>query len=61
MGTILVTLVGLVLAAPFFELYSSPVGGAISLFIIYIGLSQAWRLTGRRQILIMGPYQPSET
>jgi hypothetical protein len=42
-------------AAPFFGLTS--VGGLISLFIIFIGLRQAWRLTGRSGILVMGPYE----
>jgi hypothetical protein len=30
--------------------------GLISLFILFIGMHQAWRLTGRSQILVMGPY-----
>jgi len=36
---------------------TSGVSGIISLFIIFIGLKQAWRLTGRSGILLMGPYQ----
>jgi hypothetical protein len=43
-------------AAPFFGL-TTGVGGFISLFIIFIGLRQAWRLTARSEILVMGPYQ----
>jgi hypothetical protein len=42
-------------AAPLFNVTS--VGGLISLFIIFIGLRQAWRLTGRSEILVMGPYE----
>jgi hypothetical protein len=42
-------------AARFFGLTS--VGGLISLFIIFIGLRQAWRLTGWSGILVMGPYE----
>jgi len=42
-------------AAPLFN--ATSVGGLISLFIIFIGLRQAWRLTGRSEILVMGPYQ----
>jgi len=43
-------------AAPFFGL-TSGVSGLISLFIIFIGLRQAWRLTARHEILVMGPYE----
>ena len=46
-------------AAPFMSL-TSGVSGLISLFIIFIGLRQAWKLTERREILLMGPY-PVET
>jgi hypothetical protein len=42
--------------APFLAL-TSGVSGIISLFIIFIGLKQAWRLTGRSEIPVMGPYQ----
>jgi hypothetical protein len=45
-------------AAPFFGL-ASGVSGLISLFIIFIGLQRAWRLTARSQILVMGPYEYS--
>lgn len=52
----LVILVLLFAAAPFFAL-TRGIGGFISLFIIFIGLQQAWRLTGRSEILVMGPYE----
>ncbi|HTS60650.1 MAG TPA: hypothetical protein VMH28_01425 [Candidatus Acidoferrales bacterium] len=52
----LVILVLLFAAAPLFGL-TTGVGGLISLFIIFIGLRQAWRLTARSEILVMGPYQ----
>ena len=42
--------------APFLSLGSSGISGLISLFIIFIGLQRAWKLTGRSEILIMGPY-----
>ncbi len=42
--------------APFLSLGSSGVSGLISIFIIFIGLQRAWRLTGRSEILLMGPY-----
>jgi hypothetical protein len=50
------TLILLFAAAPFLGL-ASGISGLISLFIIFIGLRQAWRLTGRSQILVMGPYE----
>jgi len=43
-------------AAPFMAL-ASGVGALISLFIIFIGLQRAWKLTGRSDILLMGPYE----
>lgn len=48
----------LVLAAvsPFLELASSPVGGLISLFILFIGLQRAWALTAGHEILVKGPF-----
>jgi hypothetical protein len=48
----------LILAAisPFLELGSSPVGGLISLFILFIGLQRAWALTAGHEILVTGPY-----
>jgi hypothetical protein len=57
LGAILVLLL-LFAAAPFFGL-TTGVSGLISLLIIFIGLRQAWRLTGRSQILLMGPYESS--
>jgi hypothetical protein len=47
-------------AAPFFGL-ASGVSGLISLFIIFIGLKQAWRLTARSDILVVGPYETSSS
>ena len=52
----IVTLLLLFAAAPFFGL-TEGIGGLISLFIIFIGLRQAWTLTGRSEILVMGPYE----
>ena len=43
-------------AAPFLSL-ASGVSALITLFIIFIGLKQAWRITARSEILIMGPYE----
>ncbi|MGC2659087.1 MAG: hypothetical protein WA324_14095 [Bryobacteraceae bacterium] len=52
---LLLTLAWLGLAAPFLAL-SNPMN-LISLFIILIGLRQAWHLTGRSDLVITGPYQ----
>jgi hypothetical protein len=46
----------LVLISPFLQLKSSPVGGLISLFILFIGLQRAWVLTARHEIMVTGPY-----
>jgi hypothetical protein len=54
---VLLFLLMLLIAAPFFGLGS--IGGFISLFIIFIGLRQAWRMTGRSEILVTGPYGPA--
>ena len=55
LGAALVALVALAAAAPFLSL-GSGLSGLITLFIIFIGLQRAWRLTGRTDLLIMGPY-----
>jgi hypothetical protein len=44
-------------ASPFIALSRGT--GIFYLLMIVIGLRQAWKMTGRREILIMGPYQPS--
>jgi hypothetical protein len=51
-----ITLLLLFAAAPFFGL-TAGIGGLITLFIVFIGLQRAWRLTGRSEILVMGPYE----
>jgi hypothetical protein len=55
-GGTLVTLLMLAAAAPLLML-GSGVGAWISLFIIFIGLHRAWNLTGRTEVLLMGPYE----
>jgi hypothetical protein len=49
----IVTLLLIFAAAPFLGL-ANGVGALVSLFTIFIGLRQAWTLTGRREVLIMG-------
>ena len=51
----IIMLVLILAAAPFLGLAS--VSGWITLFIIFIGLQRAWKLTARPDILIMGPYE----
>jgi hypothetical protein len=43
-------------AEPFLELKTSPAGGLISLFILFVGLQRAWALTARHEIMVTGPY-----
>ena len=52
----LIALLVVFAAAPFFGL-TTGIGGWISLFIIFIGLQQAWRLTARSEILVTGPFE----
>lgn len=56
MGSAVLVLLLFGLAAPFLMLRAG-VGAILSLIIILIGLRQAWRLTGRADILITGPYE----
>jgi hypothetical protein len=58
-GRIVMSLLMLAAVAPFLSLRSG-FSGIISLFIIFIGLQRAWRLTGRTEILVMGPYRSEE-
>jgi hypothetical protein len=54
-GTTALFLLVLTAAAPFMAL-TSGVSAWISLFILFIGLQRAWKLTERREIQLMGPY-----
>jgi hypothetical protein len=45
----------LAIAAPFLGLQSG-LGGILSLVIIFFGLQRAWRMTGRPDIVISGPF-----
>ncbi len=54
-GSMLLLLVAIAAAAPFLSLASHP-QGVLTLFIIFIGLQRAWRMTGRSELLVMGPY-----
>src|SRR5262249_26638101 len=56
LGGAVVALVSLAAIAPFLELGSNVGSGLLSLVIIFFGLQRAWRMTGRSNILIMGPY-----
>jgi hypothetical protein len=54
-GGIALYLLMLAAIAPFLSL-TSGISAWISLFILFIGLQRAWKLTERREILLMGPY-----
>jgi hypothetical protein len=56
LGATVIYLLVLTAIAPFLSL-TSGIGAWISLFIIFIGLSRAWKLTERRDILLAGPYR----
>jgi len=56
LGTAIAMLLLLAAAAPFLQL-GSGISGLISLFIIFIGLQRAWTMTGRTELLVMGPYE----
>ncbi len=45
------------LASPFLEL-QNPVGGAIGLVILFVGIRFAWQQTGAPELSIVGPFQP---
>jgi len=47
------------LGAPFLSL-SSGFSGLLTLAIIFFGLLQAWKLTGRSELLIAGPYSAND-
>jgi len=51
------TLVALGLASPFLELSSEPVGGAIGLLILFVGMRFAWRFTAQRAPTVNGPFE----
>jgi hypothetical protein len=56
LGAAALFLLVLTAVAPFLSL-TSGVSAWISLFIIFIGLQYAWKLTARREIVLTGPYQ----
>jgi hypothetical protein len=55
LGLGFVFLIAIFAAAPFMMLTKGT--GILTLVIIFIGLRQAWKLTGRTTIRLMGPYQ----
>lgn len=52
-----VSLLGL--ASPFLELEGNFFWGLIGLFILFIGIKIAWRLTAGRPVMILGPFHDS--
>jgi hypothetical protein len=57
-GAAIMLLLLIAAAAPFLAL-TQGLSALLSLFIIFIGLQRAWKLTGRSDILVMGPYETS--
>src|SRR5262245_43444446 len=54
-GGLVLYLLMIAAIAPFLSL-TSGIPGLISIFILFIGLQRAWKLTERSEILLMGPY-----
>jgi hypothetical protein len=50
-------LAALIAALPVMVVFSSLPSGLISAFIIFIGMKQAWRMTGVPSLEILGPYR----
>ncbi len=57
LGGALVIIVAFGLASPFLIAFSDPGSGLLSLLILFFGLQRAWALTGRSEILVLGPYK----
>jgi len=55
-GKAIAGLLVITIISPFLELRVSPVGGLISLFILFIGLQRAWAMTAKHEIMVTGPY-----
>jgi hypothetical protein len=53
----LVVLAGLLLALPILAIVGSLPSGLISAVIIFIGMRQAWKMTGAPMLLVRGPYR----
>lgn len=56
LGRALLGLLMIAFAAPFLGLVKNPMN-IISLFIIFLGLQRAWRMTGRTEVAVLGPYE----
>jgi hypothetical protein len=54
---ILLFLLGIILTLPVMVVVGSLPAGLISGFIIFIGMRQAWRMTGALSLTILGPYR----
>jgi hypothetical protein len=53
----IVFLLGLIAALPVLVIVGSLPSGLISAAIIFFGMAQAWKMTGRPAIEITGPYR----
>jgi hypothetical protein len=57
LGSALAIVLLIALAAPFMSL-ASGFSGILNIAIIFFGLQNAWKLTGRTDLIITGPYGP---
>jgi hypothetical protein len=53
----LVLLAAFITALPMISVFGSLPYGLISAFIIFIGMKQAWRMTGAPSLQVLGPYR----
>jgi hypothetical protein len=54
---VLAILLGITLSLPVMIVFASLPSGLISGFIIFIGMRQAWRMTGGLTLTVLGPYR----
>jgi len=54
---VIVVLLAVVAALPVLVVVGSLPMGLISAFIIFVGMKQAWRMTGAPLVQILGPYR----
>jgi hypothetical protein len=57
LGTWLARVTMLGLASPFLELHGNALWGVLGLFILFIGMRMAWRITAGKALPVLGPFE----
>lgn len=57
LGTWLARVIMLGLASPFLELQGNALWGVLGLFILFIGMRMAWRITAGKSLPVLGPFE----